>query len=73
MIGNFRKYIAEDELDLQMLWDFKIATEGENLVWLQVNKLFDENESELEKYTDYFRKLHAEGIFTREEIQRGYF
>lgn len=73
MIGNFRKYIAENELDLQMLWDFKVATEGENLVWLQVNKLFDENESELEKYTDYFRKLHAEGIFTREEIQRGYF
>mgnify|MGYP000246349618 CR=1 FL=1 len=73
MIGNFRKYISEGDLDVVKLKELKHAYEGENLIHLQVNKLFDENESELEPYIQYFRKLYDLGIFTNQEILKGYF
>lgn len=73
MIGNFKKYIAESDLDLEKLRQLKQATEGENLIHLQVNKLFDENEAELDLYIAYFRKLNEEGVFNKSEIVKGYF
>ena len=68
MIGNFRKYISERDLDVDKLKELKHALPGDSLIHLQVNKLFDENESELEPYIQYFRKLYDLGLFTNQEI-----
>ncbi len=44
LIGHFHLYRDENVFDLGIYHEFLNQTEGENIIWMLINKLFDENE-----------------------------
>lgn len=73
LIGNFKKYVSDNEIDYAQLQKLKKATEAFELIHVLINKFFDEPESELEKFIEYIKKLFAEKVFTSQDLSKGFY
>lgn len=71
MIGQFKLYLAEKDLEINHFKQIKKEIDTSDIVALLINKFFDEDEWKIPDFLEYFWLLATKNLIGTSEIQKG--